>query len=240
MIEARRARRRHRSKINQRKYRAWQRTANNQLQHDVNELQIHTKRLESHVLALYNGERFHAEESSVQEYFRLFSAGFDRSERQLTFLRFFFTPNVWCLGQHGGVDKVIDLWERITATFASLRVEYQHITGMFSLADEVSIQAKVLAHLKMAPSAMDVVFPNVVMRRPDLARKLKGQVLVLPLHVTFIFDATKRVVRVDVDADVFSALLAHLESVHDVAVALDGANFRLDAMHHNKKEHGVP
>ncbi|ETW02860.1 hypothetical protein, variant 2 [Aphanomyces invadans] len=98
-LEARRARRRHRSKINQRKYRAWQRAANNQLQHDVNELQTHTKRLESHVLALYNGERFLAEEKSIQEYVRLFAHGFDRSERQVTFLRYFMAPDVWCGGQ---------------------------------------------------------------------------------------------------------------------------------------------
>ncbi|KAF0716806.1 Aste57867_2655 [Aphanomyces stellatus] len=229
LLESRRARRRQRSKVNQRKYRAWQRASDNQLKHDVEELTTSTKRLELHLKALHRGERFSVEADSVQEYLRLFARGYDGSARQHTFLRFFLAPNVWCAGENG-VDHVISLWDSYNVNFGSVHIDMRHLTGLYTCQDEVAVEALVVARLHVTSVTLTTLFPHLrAQDRTDLVQKLLGQVLHVPLRLLYVFDEAKKVVRIETEANWFAALADHLERVGDISVAMDGARMYQDA-----------
>ncbi|CAK4971708.1 unnamed protein product [Aphanomyces euteiches] len=224
--EVRRAKRRHRSKINQRKYRAWQRAANVQLEHDVAELDAQTKRLEAHLVALQRGERFHAEVEAVQAYFDLFKLGYDHSERQKAYLRHFLVPTVWWMGQIG-IEHVMAQWEAYSASFDAIRLEMCRLDRLYARADEVAVHASILAHLTPTVDSIATLFPSL-----PFAHKLMDKTLRLPIGFVFVFGATKRVIRLETNIDLTVALMEHLGSVDDVALALEGMRLGQDAKLH--------
>ncbi|RHY70009.1 hypothetical protein DYB30_006876 [Aphanomyces astaci] len=220
-VEARRAKRRNRSKISQRKYRANQKASNTQLVEDVRELEMNNLRLEARLSVLHERQGVSQCIASIKEYLQLFEHGYNprggdvgHTNRQEAFVHKFVTPNVDYNGK----------W----TTIQVLTVDEHAIV----------LETTVFMHVLVTDTSVCALFPRLAQHRADLADKLVGTKLTVPLRALFTHDAhTHQVTRVQATASVAVALVKHLNSVEEASEALLGAllddNLLLELQHHH-------
>ncbi|RHX96797.1 hypothetical protein DYB25_005065 [Aphanomyces astaci] len=241
-VEARRAKRRNRSKISQRKYRANQKASNTQLVEDVRELEMNNLRLEARLSVLHERQGVSQCIASIKEYLQLFEHGYNprggdvgHTNRQEAFVHKFVTPNVDYNGKIG-VDYLLDQWATYYALFESFRIEWTTIQVLTVDEHAIVLETTVFMHVLVTDTSVCALFPRLAQHRADLADKLVGTKLTVPLRALFTHDAhTHQVTRVQATASVAVALVKHLNSVEEASEALLGAllddNLLLELQH---------
>ncbi|KAF0689851.1 Aste57867_18721 [Aphanomyces stellatus] len=229
-VDARRAKRRARSMLSQRRYRATQKASNTQLQADVELLEQTTVRLEAHLSVLHDRRGVGECVAAMREYVRLFERGYSPAsqdprltQRQVAFLNNFVSPALQFDGE-GGADVMLDGWIKLTTSFGSVRNELVAIDLLSVNDDDNTIRFRVAAclHLEMNASTVQKLFPHQV-HRASLVAKLVGKTLRLDAGASVAFDATtKQMTRLDCESNVAAALVAQLQSIEDAVEALQG------------------
>ncbi|KAF0716807.1 Aste57867_2656 [Aphanomyces stellatus] len=222
--DARRARRRFRSKINQRKYRALATSSQQQLDEDVAVLVATTARLESHREALERGLWCHAEELSILEYFRVMGSGYTHSARQETFLEHFLSPDILCLDKTGR-GAVSAAWDAYNTYFASYEVTCERLNPLYASSDFVVVEAIVVGKLQASQSTIQHIFPHLL-HRADLLVKMINRDLELSVRVVFTFNASKVLVRLESHPNVVGALLHQFGDLGDVVAVIQTMGMR--------------
>ncbi|KAF0689853.1 Aste57867_18723 [Aphanomyces stellatus] len=223
-------RRRHRSKVNQRRYRLKQKAANTQLQDDVASLRDEVRRLEAFLATMPSPYDY---VQAIRDYLALFAHGYCRTVPQVqaqqdACLRSLMAPHVECMGQVG-IDALVHQWDLYGQLFDALHV-YVHDVAPVSPRDAVVVvEATMDLHVVVTATTIRALFPHLLEHKAvALPTKMIGHAMTLPLHCTFEFEATQ-VARLIVDANVAVALVELTGSAADAAVALDGARIARNA-----------
>ncbi|RHY23959.1 hypothetical protein DYB32_009021 [Aphanomyces invadans] len=228
-MEARRAKRRNRSKISQRKYRANQKASNTQLVEDVRALEMNNLRLEARLSVLHERQGVSQCIAAVSQYLHLFEFGYSRARpdvdlaaQQEAFVYNFAVSNIDFNGKVG-VQAILDQWATYDALFESVRIECLSIHVLTVDEHTIVLETDLFMHVLVTNVAVQVLFPRLA-RCPDLVAKMVDSKLKLPLRIIFTHNANShRVARIQATASVAVALVEHFKSTEEASEALRDA-----------------
>ncbi|KAF0740182.1 hypothetical protein Ae201684P_016258 [Aphanomyces euteiches] len=225
------AKRRARSMISQRKYRANQKASNDQLVHDVRALELMTVTLEARLVVLQERQGVSIMVNAIKEYLALFQHGYhpfgpdsSLTQRQEAFLHRIMSPNVEFMG-NVGVVPVLESGATFTSLFSNYQVVTQHIQVLSITDDDVLIEANCTIHVQISATTIQSLFPQLIRRHDnsDILDKLIGKALQLPTRYVFVFNiASRQVIRLDIFASIAAAFVEQLQSIDAACDALQG------------------
>ncbi|OQR92184.1 hypothetical protein THRCLA_22403 [Thraustotheca clavata] len=231
-ITARSAQRRAQSRINQRRYRASQKRADEELEKQVIELSSTVSRYEGKVVALRSAVLFGERELKVtMEYFKTFADGYLNSNPsmakfQRNFLRSNMKEDLIFLGQVG-IKKLFQQWRLYDSLFHSFNMECQNYDIVYSYPTKM-VHCPATLFLRISRVTIQALYPNIL-NDEYLVQKLVGQVLRLPVLCLFYFDQDGKITQFDTIADMVGGHHELLKNISSTLIVLDGIRINSDA-----------
>ncbi|KDO18495.1 hypothetical protein SPRG_16171 [Saprolegnia parasitica CBS 223.65] len=212
-------RRRAQVRINQQRYRLKLHDTNTARVRDVVELTQDIARCQGRIEILTRSVlRLHEPEVGVVlEYFRLFRSGYaprlpHLHEQQVAFVNAVMEPNLIFQGE-ARVEKLWEQWRLSHVLFSTYEMEPARIDSVSVEATTV-LRVSTTIRLGLTWRSVTALFPQAA-DHPHLARRLVGQVLLLPLVHHFHFNESRRVVQLDTMAATPIALSNLLGNLDD-------------------------
>jgi hypothetical protein len=233
-IQKKKATRRNQSKINQRRYRSEQRQTIESLETDVYTLNTEVARLEGGLeslrvtLAPYSLQTGDPEKNLLKEYYRIFMNGYNPSIAaihmyQSNFLKMIMEEDVHVMGERS-LSKVFDQWCLYTALFSSFQIECCGFDVVIKSHDVV-IESRIILHLRISRASLKYLFPHILSTE-DIAQKLIGKVMMMPVTSNFYFGKHMKVYRMDTQADSVIGLVNLLGCLSETMLVLEGSKIR--------------
>ncbi|KAK1930297.1 bZIP transcription factor 1 [Phytophthora citrophthora] len=150
------------------------------------------------------------------------------AKRQLAFLRSSMTNDV-ILGEHNGVESLMEQWELYSSSFQSLYVQLERIERV----NDTFVSAMATLNVTVSEMTLRNVFPHLLDRGADggegdtkvlIRSRLLGSRLQIPCSLCFEWDTNScRVVRLETTYNFVTPLLKVLKDTSDVAFVLEHA-----------------
>ncbi|KAF0718864.1 Aste57867_1428 [Aphanomyces stellatus] len=220
--------RRHEGKTYQRAYRAKQKASNTQRIDTISALQLEIARLEGRLESLHAVvaaplRTFQPEMRVMVEYFRLFAQGYtsDTTECVHAIQQDFLTSTMredMSFMNESGIEKLIAQWKVYTTIFDSFNMEIRSVR-VAAFSPDVVVHADAMLHLRISRLTIETLFRHLL-GDECLVQRLIGQVLDLPVQVSFAFDANAKVLRYDNHANIVLGLSNLLGSFEATVKAL--------------------
>ncbi|KAG9416550.1 hypothetical protein AC1031_000950 [Aphanomyces cochlioides] len=193
----RKAIRKHKSKMNQRRYRADQKLRRKNLEASVQALNIEIAHLEGRVDSMRQLvpaplHSFEPETKIVHHYFKMFANGLRKNlvnpnqSLQLEFLSSIMVPDLVFL-ESIGIDKLSQQWQLYSTSFHSFQVEC-HGFKPISFSPNIIISVDTTVHLRLSRQSFCLLFPHIL-HNEQLTQKMVGRVLSVPTQQIFFFKA---------------------------------------------------
>ncbi|KAF1778344.1 hypothetical protein GQ600_12333 [Phytophthora cactorum] len=237
------ASRRERCRINQARYRKRQRQHAEELDERIRQLEEEVEHLETQ---RHNAPTDRSVWVVAAEYFRHFRRGYRtpmnavesplttpaaraQQHLQLQFLKATTVPDVTD-GGAVGAEALLENWRCFSLYHDDVRFELKRL----ELVSEDSLLATTRTSVTITQNTLRHLYPHLVYGNINssgsvLASKLLNQRLVMHGSVRFDWDnATSRVVRLESNVDMLTAMLKLLENLEDMAHVFDGALITLD------------
>ncbi|KAF0689850.1 Aste57867_18720 [Aphanomyces stellatus] len=198
--------------LSQRKYRATQKAANNQLQVDVQSLERTNLRLEARRAVLH--DRLGV--SDCIEAIHAFGQLLERGKR-LCAIRFSRRRSVRGIS---GAAFLLETWAALTLSFGSVHNYIQDVK-LLDAIDRLRVRVTACLRFEISASTIEMLFPHLVHRHHDLVDKLVGTTLELSTRIVLDFEG-KRVTRLELESNAAAAFVAQHQIIEVAVEALGG------------------
>ncbi|KAF4034478.1 hypothetical protein GN244_ATG13576 [Phytophthora infestans] len=216
----RRERRRHQSRVSQRRYRDKQGSAEYNLKLDVNNLREHVQRLrflrELLETKVWSTRLAHegAVVKAAEQYYTVFSHGMHNPEAggdhvrkcfdmQVGFVNAFMDTDVE-FGDSRGVSAVLNQWHLYTKFHATLSVRMLS-AEVYGTEDVPIVVVKGVLAVRMNRSSIEYMFPHIIANE-ELVQVLLSREIEYPTSTTYVFNSRSQVERQDLDVDFLAGI----------------------------------
>ncbi|OQS04064.1 hypothetical protein THRCLA_03657 [Thraustotheca clavata] len=223
--EERNARRRVKSRDNQRRYRQEYHDCIQKLQNEVQALEILIARCEGQISQLNKTLCWHEPEvNTVLEFRRLFkhssySAIPQLAHKQREFLTVVMHPDIIFMEQIG-IKKVFEQYTLYHTLFHSFELNFQDLYVMM-LDDNIVVRVRAKLHMRMSRRTIQALYPHILYNE-GVVQKLIGRLLRLQMILNFHFNECSVIGELDTFADTTSNLIDLLKDIPTALIMANG------------------